>query len=147
MSETQPSGNAHPSLLAIGAATLACLGVSTLIYSKRQSVVQERKAKQALQNKLLKRQQNTDNLSSLINNLPRKVTLYFDKNDDLVYEEVVLNDTHNYPNKYHSLTVDFGSEDSSEGTDLLTKDIFCGSQKTENAQIFLDNYAKSKAKH
>ena len=65
-------------------------------------------------------------MSSLLNRQPRKVTLYFDKNDELVQEEVVLNDVHNYPNKYHSLVVDFGSEDSSDGTDLLTKDIFCG---------------------
>lgn len=64
---------------------------------------------------------------------PRKVTLYFDKNDDLVDEEYVLNDPRPYPNKYHSLTVDFGSEDSSENANLLTKEIFCGGQKTENA--------------
>jgi hypothetical protein len=63
---------------------------------------------------------------------PQKVTLYFDKNDELVDEETVLKDKHNYYHKYHAVTVDFGNEED-ESRGILTKDIFWGQKKTDNA--------------
>lgn len=76
---------------------------------------------------------------------PRIVTLYFDQNDELVDEETVIRDAYNYPNKYHTVQVNFGNEELLG--DFITKDIFCGKEKEDNAQIFIENYAKSKAKH
>ena len=38
---------------------------------------------------------------------PRKVTLYFNEDDELVDEEEALSDCHN---KYHSVVVDYGNE-------------------------------------
>lgn len=64
---------------------------------------------------------------------PKKVTLYFDKNDELVEESVALNDQNNYYHKYHAVTVDFGSEDDQDGRDILTKDIFYSNKKVDNA--------------
>ena len=77
--------------------------------------------------------------------LPKKVTLYFNKYDEIVEERVVQADRHHYYHKYHSVDVDFGGEDSVK--DLLTQDIFWGQGKAENVQIFIENYEKSKAKH
>ncbi len=70
---------------------------------------------------------------------PRRVTLYFDENDELVDEETALCDPNNYYHKYHSVQVDFGGDEVIEGRDKITKDIFWGEKCTENAQIFIDN--------
>lgn len=42
--------------------------------------------------------------------------------------------------KYHSVVVDF----SSEGKEIITKEMFQGTKKTENAEIFVQNYEKTK---
>lgn len=74
--------------------------------------------------------------------------LYFDKNDELIDEETALSDPHNYYHKYHTVEVDFGGEDFYyNGNDKITKDIFSGAKSTENAEIFLENLQKSRAKH
>ena len=57
-------------------------------------------------------------------------------------------DPNNYYHKYHMVEVVFGGEeDFYEGRDKITKDIFYGEKKTENAQIFLENLEKSRSKH
>jgi hypothetical protein len=50
-----------------------------------------------------------------------------------VSEEVALNDPNNYYHKYHCVTVDFGTDEDVEGRDKITKDIFWGEKKTDNA--------------
>ncbi len=59
-------------------------------------------------------------------------------------------DPNNYYHKYHAVEVDYGSGLLSEDIaikDKITKDVFCGEQCTENAQIFLELLEKSKARH
>jgi len=79
--------------------------------------------------------------------IPKKMNLYFDKNDEMVEEEVALADPHNYYHKYHSVEVEFGSEDDDDVKAILTKDIFWGEKKTDNAQIFIETLMKTKAKY
>lgn len=81
--------------------------------------------------------------------LPRRATLYFNENDELVDEEEVKEELkkNKYSKKYHSVTVDFGSEDYIRGTQRITKDIFWSDKKSENAGIFVENYIKAKAQH
>ena len=64
----------------------------------------------------------------------------------MVDEALVSRDHNNYYYKYHTVEVDFGG-DEGEGRDILTKDIFWGQKKTENLQIFIENYEKNKVKH
>jgi len=71
----------------------------------------------------------------------RRVTLYFNENDELVDEATALQDPKSYYHKYHAVQVDFGT---SEG-DKITKDIFCG-DKCADAKIFIENLQKTKAK-
>lgn len=78
----------------------------------------------------------------------RRVTLYFDENDELVDEETAKRDPYNYYHKYHAVQVDFGGEDYSESaTHKITKDIFWGEKCTDNAQIFIDQMQKAKVLH
>lgn len=72
------------------------------------------------------------------------MTLYFNENDEVVDEEEALRDKRH---KYHTVVVDLGSDDYISGTNILTKDLFCSDKNTENAQIFVENYEKTKAKH
>lgn len=44
--------------------------------------------------------------------------------------------------KYHTVTVDY---DGNEGKEKITQDIFWGNKRQENAEIFIDNYYKTKA--
>ena len=39
-----------------------------------------------------------------------------------------------------------GADDYINGTNILTKELFCGKETTENAQIFIENYEKTRAK-
>lgn len=77
------------------------------------------------------------------------MTLYFDKNDEMVDEETAMRDPFNYYHKYHAVTVDFGGEDYGNlaAAHKITKDIFYGEKRTENAQIFIDKMQKAKAIH
>lgn len=128
-------------LLAATAAALAVLGVGTLAYSVSQSKAQKRKAQEIF---LSKSQPNhkfsvEDDIPSFLRKQPRRVTLYFDENDELVDEATALADPKNYYHKYHAVTVDFGgSEEFGDVRDKITKDIFCSEKSTENAQVFLD---------
>lgn len=73
------------------------------------------------------------------------MTLYFNDNDEMVDEEEVQQCKDK--KKYHSVTVDFGNEDFIRGTEKITKDFFWSNKKSENAEIFVDNYMKAKAHH
>lgn len=42
--------------------------------------------------------------------------------------------------KYHSVVVDFAGE----GKEIITKEMFLGTKKVENAEIFIHNYEKTK---
>lgn len=82
--------------------------------------------------------------------LPKKVTLYFNSNDELVSEEEIqmrIEAGENINKRYHSVEVEFSKDEDEEGTDQITKDIFWGAQKTENALLFVENYEKNKERH
>lgn len=80
--------------------------------------------------------QRSEHLSSFLSEAPRTVTLYFDRNDDLIDEKTALNDlkdSHTDPKKYHSVVVNFGNEDREMSADIITADIFRAHDKEENA--------------
>lgn len=58
-----------------------------------------------------------------------------------------MTDPNNYYHKYHAVQVDFGGEDEFFKGGKITKDIFYGEKSHENAQIFIDSIARSKAIH
>jgi hypothetical protein len=118
-------------IFAISAASAVVLGVAGLIFSVRQRKAQERKAVESFFNAKNKKRHDDD--SSSKNKKQQKVNLYFNQNDELVDEEVALNDIHNYYHKYHCVSVDFGSNGDDCGIEKLTKEIFSGTQKIENA--------------
>lgn len=79
---------------------------------------------------------------------PRRVTVYFDKNDEMVDEQTALRDPNNYYHKYHAVTLDLGEGNADDATaHKITKDIFYGEKRTENAQIFISKIQKAKVQH
>ena len=97
----------------------------------------------------------------------RKMKLYFDVNDEFVNEDLLpeflnFRRLHSRPDedsdeieemhletiqivrqKYHSVLVNFGSEEEQiSGTTKITRDIFIGGDKSENALLFLENLDK-----
>ena len=70
--------------------------------------------------------------------------MYFNTNDELVDETFALKEMKDKKNKgkYHTVTVDY---DGNEGKEKITQDIFWGNKRQENAEIFIDNYYKTKA--
>ena len=140
---------------AIGAAAMAVVGACTIAYTVKKSNSHKRKAQEIFMKNPHKKDrkvaQYDDDLPLFLSKQqPRRVVLYFDQNDELVDEEIAKTDQNNYYHKYHAVEVDYGSNSMLEGIDLkdkITKDIFCGEQNTENAQIFLDVLEKSRARH
>lgn len=97
----------------------------------------------------------------------RKLRLYFDQNDEFVNEDCIkellffnknfeADDSEDAQDmefevmrlvnrKYHSVVVNFGSEEEQlAGTTRITRDIFIGGDKNENALLFLENLDKVK---
>jgi len=97
----------------------------------------------------------------------RKLKLYFDSNDEFVNEDCIkellffnknfeADDSEDEQDmefevmtlvnrKYHTVAVDFGSEQEQlAGTTRITRDIFIGGDKSENALLFLENLDKVK---
>ena len=73
---------------------------------------------------------------------PKRVILYFNQEDEMVTEEEAKKDSNNYYHKYHSVEVEIGGE---EGLSYhITKDIFRGKEKAENAMIFVESYQRNK---
>ena len=58
-----------------------------------------------------------------------------------------MRDHNNYYHKYHWVEVELGGSDLESGRDEVTKDIFWGTKKTDNALIFVENYEKNKVRH
>ena len=97
-------------------------------------------------------------------NSQRTVKIYFDSNDEYVREEQIpelvqsprLDDSiDNYDNqqrildqiqfKYRCVQVFFGNEERHiTGTTRITRNIFAGTDRNENAMLFLDNMNKVK---
>mmetsp|Transcript_24585 Transcript_24585/g.24184 ORF Transcript_24585/g.24184 Transcript_24585/m.24184 type:complete len:234 (-) Transcript_24585:55-756(-) len=137
-------------------ATLALLGVGSLLYSlklnravsirEKEMVISSSPSMIDIQENKLVNEEEIENkrLMKSMKKKAKKVVLYFNENDEMVEEEVALKALKNPKNKgkYHSVMVDFGNE---EGTEKITKDIFWGTKRDENAQIFIDNYQKTKS--
>eukprot|EP00349_Pseudokeronopsis_sp_Brazil_P001373 CAMPEP_0202959376 /NCGR_PEP_ID=MMETSP1396-20130829/3571_1 /ASSEMBLY_ACC=CAM_ASM_000872 /TAXON_ID= /ORGANISM="Pseudokeronopsis sp., Strain Brazil" /LENGTH=228 /DNA_ID=CAMNT_0049677897 /DNA_START=37 /DNA_END=723 /DNA_ORIENTATION=- len=142
-------------MMALGmGATLALLGVGSLFYSmklnrdvsiREKELVISSSSDRFLQDSKLLDEEAIANSHQMkkLRKAATKVTLYFDENDEMMEEEDALKLMQNPKNKgkIHSVVVDFGNE---EGTQKITKDIFWGSQRDENAQIFIENYQKTK---
>lgn len=137
----------------IGAAIASLLGVS-YIYQNSKAKKEKIKRKEAMmksqRGKASSTAQDSQRESVEGGNSrrkARKATLYFNQNDEIVSEEEALKDRNNFYHKYHTVVVDFGGDEEDHGTDQITKDIFWGTKKTDNALIFVENYEKSKKRH
>ena len=47
----------------------------------------------------------------------------------------------------HKITVNLGCSEYDKGKNIITKEIFEGNDKTQNAQLFIDNLEKTKQRH
>jgi hypothetical protein len=148
-------GDSSRNLFLVSASALAVVGVSTIGYSILQSRSENKKKEEifrtqrrARQSKAQQASNESEKVHPLLRRQQRRVTVYFDKNDEMVDEQTALRDPYNYYHKYHAVTLEFEGENHYDATaHKITKDIFNGEKKTENAQIFIKKIQEAKVLH
>ena len=156
------------SLLGIATASLV-VGAAALYFSQPAEV----KVKSKSKTKFKQSEREKEQVAKLLeqqNHWRRRVNLYFDENDEMVEKEESDNDQEQgqpgTPNDMlddldlqkkliklkqkqmlHSrtkITVNIGEADYDFGKKQITKDIFDGRDKTENAEMFIENLIKTR---
>lgn len=116
-------------MIALSAAALGVLGLSTLVYSKIQSDNHQRLERELLKAKQNRKSRTDEDVSEFLVKNSHKTTLYFNRNDELVDERTALKN----PSRYHKVTLALGCKNVGEGSQQLTKSSFWGDKKEENA--------------
>ena len=100
-----PSFISSKNLLMGSLAALAILGVSTATYSALHKNSLRRKPKEIFNSRAAKKNKCSpeEDVAPFLRKQPRRVTLYFNENDELVDEATALSDPNSYYHKYHSV--------------------------------------------